>query len=78
MLEIAVEEAGFSATEDATALDGLLSDLSERERQILRLRFTEDLTQSQIGEIIGYSQMHVSRVLRTSLERLRETVTARR
>jgi RNA polymerase sigma-B factor len=45
-------------------------ELSARERQIVCLRFKEDLTQREIGEIIGLSQMHVSRVLRTSLERL--------
>lgn len=74
-LEIAVDEAGFSTAEDATVLDGLLGELSERELQILRLRFSEDLTQSEIGKIAGVSQMHVSRVLRASLERLRETAT---
>jgi len=69
-LEVAVEEPGFGAAEDATMLEGLLDELSARELQIMRLRFSEDLTQSEIGEIVGLSQMHVSRVLRTSLERL--------
>jgi RNA polymerase sigma-B factor len=77
-LEIAVEEAAFSEADDATAMDELLSELSDRQRQILRLRFSADLTQSEIGEIVGVTQMHVSRVLRTSLERLRETVAAGR
>lgn len=71
--EIAVEETGFREAEDATAMDGLLSGLSERERQIVRLRFGADLTQSEIGEIVGVTQMHVSRILRRTLERLRET-----
>jgi RNA polymerase sigma-B factor len=74
-LEIAVDEAGFSIAEDAAVLDGLLGELSERELQILRLRFSEDLTQSEIGRIAGLSQMHVSRTLRASLQRLRETAT---
>ena len=72
-LEIAVDEDGFSTAEDATVLDGLLGELTERERQILRLRFSADLTQSEIAQIVGVSQMHISRVLRTSLQRLRET-----
>jgi RNA polymerase sigma-B factor len=75
-LEVAVYEPGFEAAEDATVVEGLLGELSDRERQILRLRFREDLTQSEIGEIVGLSQMHVSRVLRTTLERLQTAVTA--
>ena len=71
--EIAVDEAGFATVEDATVLDGLLRELPVRERQILRLRFREDLTQSQIGEIAGVSQMHVSRVIRNALKRLQAT-----
>jgi RNA polymerase sigma-B factor len=46
--------------------------LSERDREILRLRFAEDLTQSEIGARIGISQMHVSRRIRQSLEQLHE------
>jgi RNA polymerase sigma-B factor len=45
--------------------------LSEREHRVLYLRFVEDLTQSEIGERIGVSQMQVSRILRTALERSR-------
>jgi RNA polymerase sigma-B factor len=47
--------------------------LSEREQRVLRLRFVEDLTQSEIGDRIGVSQMQVSRILRTALERSRAT-----
>jgi RNA polymerase sigma-B factor len=71
-LEFAVDEAGFSTAEDAIVLDGLLRELSERELQIVRLRFVDDLTQAEIGQIVGVSQMHVSRVLRASLQRLQE------
>jgi RNA polymerase sigma-B factor len=46
--------------------------LSEREREVLRLRFEEDLTQSEIGQRVGVSQMHVSRLIRQSIARLRE------
>jgi RNA polymerase sigma-B factor len=45
--------------------------LTEREREVLRLRFGEDLTQSEIGERVGVSQMHVSRLIRQALGRLR-------
>ena len=46
--------------------------LSDREREVLRLRFEEDLTQSEIGVRVGVSQMHVSRLIRQSVARLRE------
>ena len=46
--------------------------LSDREREVLRLRFEEDLTQSEIGARVGVSQMHVSRLIRQSVARLRE------
>jgi RNA polymerase sigma-B factor len=45
--------------------------VSEREREVLRLRFEQDLTQAEIGELIGVSQMQVSRIIRQSLTRLR-------
>ena len=54
--------------EQATAL---LTRLPEREQRIVRLRFGQDLSQRQIAERIGVSQMHVSRLLKQSLETLR-------
>src|SRR5882757_6402384 len=68
------EDKGFELIDDKLALEGVLPQLDERERLILRLRFVEDLTQSQIAEQIGHSQMHVSRILRRTLERIREEV----
>jgi RNA polymerase sigma-B factor len=47
--------------------------LTDRQREIVRLRFGEDLTQSEIGERVGLSQMQVSRLLRQAIARLRET-----
>ncbi len=47
-----------------------MSELTARERRILRLRFEQDLTQSEIGELVGCSQMHVSRIIRAALEQL--------
>lgn len=54
------------------ALRPLLAELPERERKVLVLRFFESMTQSQIGERLGISQMHVSRLLAKSLAQLRE------
>jgi RNA polymerase sigma-B factor len=68
------EDAGFELVEDRLTLEGALPHLDEREQTVLRLRFVEDLTQSQIAERIGHSQMHVSRILRRTLERIREEV----
>ena len=68
------EDSGFELVEDKLALEGALPHLDERERLVLQLRFVEDLTQSQIAERIGHSQMHVSRILRRTLERIRTEV----
>ena len=48
--------------------------LDERERKILHLRFFKGLTQSQIAQQVGISQMHVSRLIRRSLEKIREEI----
>ena len=53
--------------------DGIL-ELPAREREILRLRFIEGLTQREIAEEVGISQMHVSRLIRRTVERLRERI----
>src|SRR5215217_963703 len=67
-----VEDPGFGLAEDSATVERLMRMLSEREREVLRLRFEEDLTQSEIGQRVGVSQMHVSRLIRQSLARLRE------
>lgn len=61
----------YDVVEDMAGLGPLLGALSPRDREILRLRFTEDLTQSEIGERLDISQMHVSRLLTRTLKRLR-------
>jgi RNA polymerase sigma-B factor len=68
------EDHGFAVAEDAATVERLMRVLSDREREVLRLRFEEDLTQSEIGEIVGVSQMHVSRLIRQSIARLRAEV----
>jgi RNA polymerase sigma-B factor len=55
---------------DRSALDDLLEQLPDRERTIIELYFRRELTQSQIGRRLGYSQMHVSRLLRRAVEQL--------
>jgi RNA polymerase sigma-B factor len=67
-----VEDPGFGVAEDAATVQHLMRVLSDREREVLRLRFEEDLTQAEIGERIGVSQMHVSRIIRQSITKLRE------
>jgi RNA polymerase sigma-B factor len=71
---IGAEDEGFALVEGKIALDAALPYLDERERLVLRLRFVDDMTQSQIAERIGHSQMHVSRILRRALARIREQV----
>jgi len=66
------DEPGYRRAEDLATVESMASVLSDREREILSLRFEEDLTQSEIGERVGLSQMHVSRLLRQAVERLRE------
>jgi RNA polymerase sigma-B factor len=54
-----------------------MRSITPREREVLHLRFAEDLTQAEIGERIGVSQMQVSRIIRQSVARLRAYATAR-
>ena len=67
-----VVDPGFGLAEDAATVERLMRVLSDREREVLRLRFEEDLTQSEIGQRVGVSQMHVSRLIRQSIARLRD------
>jgi RNA polymerase sigma-B factor len=66
-----VEDPGFGLAEDAATVERLMTVLTDREREVLRLRFSEDLTQSEIGARVGVSQMHVSRLIRQAVARLR-------
>lgn len=67
------EDIGPSV-EDRVALEPLIANLPNRERTILMLRFYGNHTQSQIAARLGISQMHVSRLLSTTLARLREAM----
>src|SRR5215216_2262180 len=64
------EDAGYARVEDAITAELLMRVLDARERKVIRLRFHEDLTQSEIGERIGCSQMHVSRLVRGAIAKL--------
>jgi RNA polymerase sigma-B factor len=64
-------DPGLEGIENLESLKPLIAQLSERERTLLSLRFGAELTQSQIGEELGISQMHVSRLLSRALDKLR-------
>ncbi|MFI2367837.1 SigB/SigF/SigG family RNA polymerase sigma factor [Streptomyces sp. NPDC018833] len=73
---LGVEDPAFDIVDSLEALKPLIATLDERDRLILSLRFREELTQSEIGERLGISQMHVSRLLARILATLREGITA--
>ncbi|WP_329459611.1 SigB/SigF/SigG family RNA polymerase sigma factor [Streptomyces sp. NBC_01497] len=64
-------DPGMELVEDLTSLAPLVAELPEREQRILRMRFGQEMTQSQIGEELGYSQMHVSRLITRAVKTLR-------
>jgi RNA polymerase sigma-B factor len=65
-----VEDPGYERAEGRATLQPLLRVLSARDRRVLRLRFVEDRTQQEIADMIGISQMHVSRILRRAIDRM--------
>ena len=64
------EDDGLDRVENALWLEQLSGTLTDRQREVLRLRFVEDLVQREIAERVGLSQMHVSRILRDTLAQL--------
>ncbi|MGY1495317.1 RNA polymerase sigma factor SigF [Streptomyces sp. QTS52] len=66
------EDAALGLVEDFHALAPMIAELDDRDRQIIHWRFVDELTQAQIGERLGVSQMHVSRLITRLLARLRE------
>ncbi|CAM5456391.1 RNA polymerase sigma factor SigF [Streptomyces hirsutus] len=69
---IGAQDQALELVEDFHALAPLIAELEERDRQIIHMRFVEELAQAQIGERLGVSQMHVSRLLSRLFARLRE------
>ena len=68
-------DEGFARAESRVLLDGLCAGLPLRSREVLRMRFEEDLTQAEIGDRLGVSQMQVSRIIRQTIAHL-HTVAA--
>jgi len=68
---IGVEDGRFELVEYGATIAATLAALPARDRAVLHLRFFEDLTQAEIADRVGVSQMHVSRLIRRALERLR-------
>ncbi|MDX6388371.1 MAG: polymerase sigma-B factor [Gaiellaceae bacterium] len=73
---IGTVEHQYDVSEDRAVLAPGFRVLDERERKILHLRFFEGLTQSQIAQQVGISQMHVSRLIRRSLEKIRDEIAS--
>ncbi|GHK00001.1 RNA polymerase sigma factor [Streptomyces sp. Y2F8-2] len=69
---IGTDDQALELVEDFHALAPMIAALDERDRQIIHMRFVEELTQAQIAERLGFSQMHISRLLSRCLARLRE------
>ena len=75
---IGAEDQALELVEDFQVLAPLIAELDERDRQIIHMRFVEELTQAQVGERLGVSQMHVSRLLSRTLTRLRDGMLTER
>lgn len=65
-------DRGFGDVENESVVDALIATLPEREQEIVRLRFYDELSQSEIADRVGVSQMHVSRLLRKAFDMLRD------
>ena len=76
--ELGVDDARFEQVEERLAVAEALPFISPEDRRLLRLRFGDELTQTQIAKRLGVSQMQVSRRLRSSLERLRTVILSDR
>jgi RNA polymerase sigma-B factor len=74
----ASHDDGFRRAEQRAALAQLAAILTPRERRIVALRFRHDLTQQEIGELVGLSQMQISRILRLAIAKLRDYANAER
>jgi RNA polymerase sigma-B factor len=69
---IGEDDPGLELVDDLSSLAPLIAQLDERERKIIHMRYVEERTQAEIGEELGVSQMHVSRLISRMLRRLRE------
>ena len=71
---VGVMDSDYELAEDRATLERALKQIPCRDRQVLHMRFMEDRTQSDIAAHIGVSQMQVSRILRSAMERLRHAI----
>ena len=71
---IGSEDDTYSAVDDRELIAGNWRELSDLERRVVRLRLVDELPQREIGRRVGFSQMHISRVLRRALDRLAPAV----
>lgn len=72
--QLGTEDTELNATDDRMVLDDIIRDFSSREQDIIRMRFEEGLTQSQIASKLGISQVQVSRLLRRTLARIHDKI----
>ena len=73
---IGAEDSACELVDDRDAIATTWKALPELERKVLELRFLAELSQQEIGDRIGYSQMHVSRLLRRALSRMQDAMAA--
>lgn len=71
---LATDEDGYGHVDDRELVVQLIARLPEREQEIVRLRFYDRLSQTEIAEAVGISQMHVSRLLRKAFEQMRDWI----
>ena len=71
---VGTEDKEFEQIDRKLLLEKIFSALSEREQEILKLTFFENLSQKQAGDRLGISQMHVSRLQRRALQKLRQAI----
>jgi len=68
------DENGYNKIDQQLVLEKILPILSEREQRIIQCTYFDNMSQKETGELLGISQMHVSRLLRRSLKKLREAI----
>ena len=73
----ATEDADLASSDDRIVLEEAIADFSPRERDVIRMRFADGLTQVEIAERLGVSQVQVSRLLRRTLRRIQDRSTPR-
>ena len=68
---LGLDDGAFDVAEERIVLERLLRMVTERDRRVLRMHFELDMTQREIGDVLGVSQMQVSRIIRHALQRMR-------